>query len=139
PVPLNREDDTAGGVIFSGRVSRETLAKGTSFARVEIETERTVRPQDVVPGSSDDRTLGVLVNWIDLEPTNPYADFFLQDDPDGSHLYRILRGEDGAPIGCEHRGGPNRREEWLAGGACAAPPPDVPPDQLVQWLQGVRP
>jgi hypothetical protein len=69
PISLDREQDAAGGIIFSGTVPGRALANGRPFARVTIETVRTVRPIDLDPASGDDRALGVLVNWINLAPT----------------------------------------------------------------------
>ncbi len=66
PVPLFRSQ--VGAVDrLEGRVSTEPVANGRY--RVEFWVPRTVRPCDVVPGSTDTRDLGVAVSRVQLGPT----------------------------------------------------------------------
>ena len=63
PVPMFRSQ--VGAVDrFEGRVRTEPLANGRY--RVEFRVPRTIRPCDVVPGSTDHRELGVAVSRVEL-------------------------------------------------------------------------
>ena len=77
PIPLSHAPDTVGGTVFAGRVPREALGHERPFARIVIGTGRTMRPVDFDPASDDERALGVLINWIDLEPTYLSVDRYL--------------------------------------------------------------
>ncbi|HEX3447678.1 MAG TPA: sulfotransferase family 2 domain-containing protein [Isosphaeraceae bacterium] len=63
PVPMIRSQ--VGAVArFEGRVATEHVANGRY--RVEFRVPRTVRPCDVVSGSTDNRELGVAVSRVEL-------------------------------------------------------------------------
>jgi hypothetical protein len=65
PVPMFRSQ--VGAVHrFEGRVPTESVANDRY--RVEFRVARTVRPFDVVPGSTDTRELGVAVSRVELGP-----------------------------------------------------------------------
>jgi hypothetical protein len=64
PVPMFRSQ--VGAVHrFLGRAPTEPVANGRY--RVEFRVPRTVRPCDVMPGSTDNRELGVAVSRVELE------------------------------------------------------------------------
>jgi hypothetical protein len=65
---MERQIDARGVVVFEGAIQPlYTLGQAGSL-RLGFVVNRTVRPCDVLPDSSDQRLLGLAVSWVELLP-----------------------------------------------------------------------
>jgi hypothetical protein len=93
PIPLIRQPDPAGAIIFQGRIPRAVLRRRPGFTRLAFEVNRTVAPNAVDAQNPDDRRLGVLFNWIELSPTTTASSIWPPPPKSliGSSLDRLRR------------------------------------------------
>lgn len=82
---------SADGTLVEGLVPRAALARRPGCARIALEVTHTVMPRTVIPGSVDDRPLGVAVNRVDLRSIAEATVEPVADSPDMTWL-RIERG-----------------------------------------------
>lgn len=57
--------------ICEAYLPQHLLAGSFGRVRISLEIKDTFRPIDVMPGSRDDRSLGIAVNWIEVEAVTP--------------------------------------------------------------------
>jgi glycosyl transferase family 2 len=68
PLAMVRLRDRRGLVRFRGRIPAAALARGSGFTRLQLDVPRTVRPSDLLPGSTDRRRLGVALCAVEIAP-----------------------------------------------------------------------
>jgi Sulfotransferase family len=63
-----------GATLCEGYVPQAVLALRPGCVRVSFELAKTVKPIDVIPGNDDDRSLGIALNWVEVEPALPLVE-----------------------------------------------------------------
>ncbi len=66
-IPLQRSDLASGEYIFDGLIPAEVIAANLQNTKLVFSTERVVSPKELGLGA-DIRSLGVLFDWLTIEP-----------------------------------------------------------------------
>jgi hypothetical protein len=80
PVGLTARPDGPGGVVLEGRVAQPVVALDRSRTRLTFRIARAASPRSL--GMNDDtRILGLLFDWLRIEPESPDAGGARADRP----------------------------------------------------------
>lgn len=72
-IDMHGRPSRTGGTILEGRLAQAVLARRPGRARIALEVARTVMACTIIPGNTDDRAVGIAVDWIEVEPAATMA------------------------------------------------------------------